>query len=67
MVDSSEKAKLSYSHAEHYLLPEEEKYDRVPEIWEGHNIADFVDPDILKVWLAWRLNLLLSKINGTFV
>lgn len=32
----------------HYLLPEEEKYDRVPEIWEGHNIADFVDPDILK-------------------
>jgi nucleolar GTP-binding protein len=23
-----------------------EKYDKIPEIWQGHNIADFVDPDI---------------------
>jgi nucleolar GTP-binding protein len=31
----------------HYMLKnEEEKYDVVPEIWEGHNLADFVDPDI---------------------
>ncbi|GAB5589165.1 Nucleolar GTP-binding protein 1 [Umbelopsis nana] len=22
------------------------KYDVIPEIWEGHNIADFIDPDI---------------------
>jgi len=22
------------------------KYDVMPEIWEGHNIADFIDPDI---------------------
>ena len=22
------------------------KYDIMPEIWEGHNIADFIDPDI---------------------
>ncbi|XP_013398687.1 nucleolar GTP-binding protein 1 [Lingula anatina] len=26
----------------------EEKYDVIPEIWEGKNIADFIDPDILK-------------------
>jgi nucleolar GTP-binding protein len=35
----------------HYLLlNEEEKYDKVPEIWEGHNIADFVDPQIVEVY-----------------
>jgi nucleolar GTP-binding protein len=34
----------------HYLLKnEEEKYDRVPEIWEGHNIADFIDPRVVEV------------------
>ena len=27
----------------------DEKYDIVPEIWEGHNIADYIDPDILEV------------------
>jgi nucleolar GTP-binding protein len=26
----------------------EEAYDAVPELWEGKNIADFVDPDILE-------------------
>ncbi|CAL8109489.1 unnamed protein product [Orchesella dallaii] len=31
-----------------YDLPEEIKYDIIPEIWEGHNIADYIDPDILK-------------------
>jgi nucleolar GTP-binding protein len=32
----------------HYDLPDDYKYDVIPEIWEGHNIADYVDPDILK-------------------
>ncbi|VDL82236.1 unnamed protein product [Nippostrongylus brasiliensis] len=33
----------------HYMLKNpEEKYDVIPEIWEGHNIADFVDPEIQK-------------------
>lgn len=26
----------------------EEKYDILPEIWEGHNVADFIDPDIME-------------------
>merc|ERR1719193_243695 len=26
----------------------EEKYDVIPEIWNGHNIADFVDPEIFE-------------------
>lgn len=31
---------------EHYILPEEWKYDVIPEIMNGKNIADYVDPDI---------------------
>ncbi|GFR19587.1 nucleolar GTP-binding protein 1, partial [Trichonephila clavata] len=29
-----------------YVIPDEEKYDIIPELWEGHNIADFIDPEI---------------------
>jgi len=30
-----------------YLLDNPDwKYDVMPEIWDGHNIMDFVDPDI---------------------
>lgn len=28
------------------LKNDEEKYDVVPEIWEGHNICDFVASDV---------------------
>merc|ERR1719334_1183022 len=28
-------------------LPEEEKYDVIPEVWNGKNVADYVDPDIM--------------------
>jgi len=32
-----------------YILAKEEwKYDVIPETWQGHNIADFVDPDIME-------------------
>jgi len=32
----------------HYDLNNpDDRYDDIPEVWEGHNIADFVDPDIL--------------------
>jgi len=30
-----------------YLLPEDQKYDIIPETWNGHNIADYIDPDIM--------------------
>lgn len=31
----------------HYLLPnDDEKYDAIPEIYEGKNIADYIDPDV---------------------
>merc|ERR1711963_256582 len=29
-------------------LPEDQKYDVIPETWQGHNIADFIDPDIME-------------------
>ncbi|KAJ0059421.1 hypothetical protein NL108_017616 [Boleophthalmus pectinirostris] len=30
------------------LMNSEEKQDKIPEVWEGHNIADYIDPDIMK-------------------
>merc|ERR1719167_384016 len=30
------------------LANPDEKYDIVPETWNGHNIADFIDPDIME-------------------
>ena len=30
------------------LKNDDEKYDIIPELWEGKNIADYVDPDIMK-------------------
>lgn len=33
----------------HYdLANPEEKYDVIPEIWQGHNVADFIDPEIME-------------------
>ena len=34
---------------QHWILDkDEEKYDFIPEVWNGHNVYDFVDPDILQ-------------------
>ncbi|CRL03074.1 CLUMA_CG016140, isoform A [Clunio marinus] len=33
----------------HYVtIPEEERHDVIPEFLEGHNIADYIDPDIFE-------------------
>lgn len=32
-----------------YDIRDEWKYDKIPEIWNGHNIQDFIDPEILEV------------------
>lgn len=30
-----------------YMLKDDDwKWDKIPEIWEGKNVADFIDPDI---------------------
>lgn len=31
------------------IMNSSEKYDKIPEIWEGHNVADYIDPDIMQV------------------
>nr|XP_031526762.1 nucleolar GTP-binding protein 1 isoform X3 [Vicugna pacos] len=30
------------------IMNSSEKHDKIPEIWEGHNVADYVDPDIMQ-------------------
>ena len=30
-----------------YDIADEEKYDVIPELWEGKNIADYIDPEIM--------------------
>lgn len=30
------------------LMNPSEKHDKIPEVWQGHNIADYIDPDIMK-------------------
>ncbi|XP_055374245.1 nucleolar GTP-binding protein 1 [Condylostylus longicornis] len=29
-------------------IPAEERYDEIPEFWDGHNIADYIDSDIFE-------------------
>ncbi|XP_048866112.1 nucleolar GTP-binding protein 1 [Brienomyrus brachyistius] len=29
------------------LMNKDEKDDKIPEVWEGHNIADYIDPEIM--------------------
>lgn len=36
-------------------IPEEERWDIIPEIWEGHNIADYIDPEIFDVSIKYNL------------
>lgn len=31
------------------IMNSSEKYDKIPEIWQGHNVADYIDPDIMQV------------------
>lgn len=43
------------------LMHSSEKYDKIPELWEGHNIADYIDPDIMKVCV--RLSEVQKVLN----
>lgn len=37
----------NYDMKKKYLLEDDDwKHDVIPEFWEGHNVADFIDPDI---------------------
>ena len=43
-----------------YDIEGDQKYDIIPEIWEGHNIADYIDSDIFEV----STNLIVSMHDG---
>lgn len=56
------------------LKNDEEKHDIIPEIYLGKNVADFIDPDIMKVNFKWyflddmlvrKPGLILNKSAGT--
>lgn len=49
-----------------YDLPEEYKYDIIPEIWEGHNIADYVDPNMFKKLESLREEETLRETAGYY-
>lgn len=53
-----------------YDIEGDQKYDIIPEIWEGHNIADYIDLDIFDVCIIFiylkRTDDTLLKHNFTF-
>ncbi|XP_038654261.1 LOW QUALITY PROTEIN: nucleolar GTP-binding protein 1 [Scyliorhinus canicula] len=48
------------------LMNASEKHDLIPEIWEGHNIADFIDPDIMKKLEQLEKEEELKQVAGEY-
>lgn len=48
-------------------MNEDEKHDKIPEMWQGHNIADYIDPDIMTVSLCARIIVLICPHSVTRV
>ena len=44
------------------LTKDDEKQDIIPEIYLGKNVADFIDPDIMKVGHIWEF--VFSKVEN---
>ncbi|KAF5270229.1 hypothetical protein FQA39_LY08443 [Lamprigera yunnana] len=52
----------------HYTeIPDEERYDIIPEIWEGHNVADYIDPDIFRKLEELEKEEELREQSGMYV
>ena len=49
---------------EYDLANDDWKFDNIPEIMDGKNIADFVDPDILKRFLLSPVEKYLKEVLG---
>merc|ERR1719446_952110 len=39
---------IELEQGDDYIVDLKKKYDIIPETWQGHNIADFIDPDIME-------------------
>lgn len=48
-------------------IPEEERYDIIPEFWEGHNIADYIDPEIFDKLAELEKDEELREESGMYV
>lgn len=52
----------------HYTdIPEEERYDIIPEIWEGHNVADYIDPEIFEKLAELEKDEEIREETGMYV
>lgn len=51
----------------HYVtIPEEERHDIIPEFLEGHNIADYIDPDIFEKLEELEREEGMRLVNGHY-
>ncbi|XP_072910947.1 GTP-binding protein 4 [Hemitrygon akajei] len=48
------------------LMNQCEKQDLIPEIWEGHNLADYIDPDIMKKLVNLEKEEELKQLAGEY-
>ncbi|XP_077581123.1 GTP-binding protein 4 [Stigmatopora nigra] len=48
------------------LMNNDEKNDKIPEVWEGHNIADYIDPTIMKKLEALEMEEELKERAGEY-
>jgi nucleolar GTP-binding protein len=49
-----------------YDLPDDEKYDVIPEIWQGHNVADFIDANLKEKLNRLREEERLREAAGVY-
>ena len=56
----------NFDHQKLYVLSDEEKYDTIPELFNGKNIADFVDADILEKLDALEREEELREAGGVY-
>ncbi|GBP78747.1 Nucleolar GTP-binding protein 1 [Eumeta japonica] len=47
-------------------IPEDERHDVIPEFWEGHNIADYIDPEIFEKLAELEKEEELREMAGVY-
>ncbi|XP_077284911.1 nucleolar GTP-binding protein 1 [Arctopsyche grandis] len=51
----------------YYEIPADERYDIIPEFWEGHNVADYIDPEIFEKLAELEKDEELREEAGMYV
>ncbi|XP_041986754.1 nucleolar GTP-binding protein 1 [Aricia agestis] len=47
-------------------IAEEERHDAIPEFWEGHNVADYIDPEIFDKLAELERDEALREAGGMY-